>query len=258
MRARTFLINGLLAGVLAGLAAFAVAYVVGEPPVDAAIAVEEAGATDDGHGHTHGGADDSAADEVVSRGTQSTGGLLVGTLVAGTVLGGVVGLLAGLAVGRLGPLLPVAGTALVATLGFVSYALVPFLRYPPNPPAVGDEATIGVRTAAYFGLVAASVLLAVVATAVAVRLAQRYGGYRGVLAGLATYALPIAVLTALLPAAVQVSDFPAQVLWDFRVASLLTQTALWGVLGLALTGLVARTWSRHRAEVARREFAASL
>ena len=41
MNARAFLIRGLLAGLLAGFAAFAVAYVVGEPHVDSAIAIEE-------------------------------------------------------------------------------------------------------------------------------------------------------------------------------------------------------------------------
>ena len=42
MNARAFLVRGLLAGLLAGLATFFVAHQVGEPHVDAAIAVEEA------------------------------------------------------------------------------------------------------------------------------------------------------------------------------------------------------------------------
>ncbi|MGL5927764.1 MAG: CbtA family protein, partial [Dermatophilaceae bacterium] len=39
MTARAFLVRGLLAGLLAGLAAFAVAYTLGEPHVDRAIAL---------------------------------------------------------------------------------------------------------------------------------------------------------------------------------------------------------------------------
>ena len=46
MTARNFLIRGLLAGVLAGFVAFLVAHQVGEPHVDRAIAIEEAGAAD--------------------------------------------------------------------------------------------------------------------------------------------------------------------------------------------------------------------
>ena len=40
----SFLVRGLLAGLLAGFVAFGVAYAVGEPPIDAAIALEESAA----------------------------------------------------------------------------------------------------------------------------------------------------------------------------------------------------------------------
>ena len=49
MSARDFLIRGLLAGLIAAFAAFGVAYVVGEPSVRAAIALE-----DSAGGHSHG------------------------------------------------------------------------------------------------------------------------------------------------------------------------------------------------------------
>ncbi|HKN44936.1 MAG TPA: CbtA family protein, partial [Propionibacteriaceae bacterium] len=48
--ARNFLVRGLLAGLFAGLVAFGVAYTVGEPSVNASIAIEESG----GSGHDHG------------------------------------------------------------------------------------------------------------------------------------------------------------------------------------------------------------
>ena len=41
--------------------------------------------------------------------------------------------------------------------------VVPFVKYPPNPPGIGDPATIGERTALYFGMVAISVLAAIAA-----------------------------------------------------------------------------------------------
>ena len=61
MTPRNFLVRGLLAGLIAGLFTFAVAYTVGEPQVDAAIAVEEAAAAHAAEhaenppadGHTH-------------------------------------------------------------------------------------------------------------------------------------------------------------------------------------------------------------
>src|SRR5687768_16511547 len=169
MSTRTFLVQGLVAGLLAGIAAFVVAYTVGEPQVDRAIALEEAaGATAaDGHDHTHTDdpADDAAAghshddeDAVVTRATQSTLGLATGTLAIGVVLGGLTGLLAAVGLGRLGGLRPAASTALVALLGAVSFSIVPFLKYPATPPAVGSGETIDNRTALYFGFLAVSVL----------------------------------------------------------------------------------------------------
>ncbi len=93
--ARNFLVRGLLAGLVAGLVAFGVAYVVGEPSVNAAIAIEESG----GSGHDH--ADDPTASDAppvteVPRSLQSTAGLLTATLVAGVTLGGLVGVLSAL------------------------------------------------------------------------------------------------------------------------------------------------------------------
>src|SRR5512133_4400585 len=137
--ARDFLIRGLLAGLFAGLVAFGVAYVVGEPSVNAAIAIEES---------AHGGG------ELVPRSLQSTLGLLTGTTVAGVTLGGLVGVISALALGRLGRL-GVRGMSLFVTaIGFVSASLMPFVAYPPNPPASGHPDTIGPRTQTYTTMVA--------------------------------------------------------------------------------------------------------
>src|SRR5215207_6541223 len=117
---RSFLIRGLLAGLVAGILAFGVGYAVGEPSINAAIALEESGG---GHSHADeavpGAADEPSGTEV-SRSLQSTVGLLTATVVAGTTLGGLFGVLSALALGRFGRL-GVRGSTLVVTgLGFVS------------------------------------------------------------------------------------------------------------------------------------------
>ena len=69
---------------------------------------------------------------------QSTVGLLTATTVTGVLLGGLIGVISALALGRFGRL-GVRGVSLsVAAIGFVCISLVPFVAYPPNPPAVGD------------------------------------------------------------------------------------------------------------------------
>lgn len=252
MVTRSFLVNGLVAGLLAGIAAFVVAFTLGEPPVDAAIALEES--------HSHAATTEPSHDEVsvVSRATQSTWGLATGTLAIGVVLGGLTGLVSAAALGRLGPLRPTAGTGVVTLLGFVSFSLVPFLKYPATPPAVGDPATIGVRTLAWFGFLAVSLLAVVAAVLLARRLVDRWGGHTAVVAGAGAYLLVVIIAALALPAVDETGAFPAGVLWDFRVASLLVLATTWATIGVVLTGLVRRDWQRHTAIVSRRELAAAL
>ena len=176
MSARDFLVRGLLAGLIAGFVAFGVAYVVGEPSVRAAIALEDSAG---GHSHgtetadagEHAEADAPAAGEVeVPRSLQSTLGLLTGLLVAGVTLGGLVGVVSALALGRFGRLSPRSTTLAVAAMAFVAVYVVPFLIYPPNPPAVGSGDTIGLRSALYFIFLAISLIAAVTAVLVGRRL----------------------------------------------------------------------------------------
>ncbi|MDG5481932.1 CbtA family protein [Mycolicibacterium gadium] len=260
--ARDFLMRGLLAGLVAGFAVFAVSYLAGEPYVDAAIAVEEGAAGGvhthgaAAHPHSHGGEEEQA---VVSRDTQRTWGLLSASLTLSVTLGGLTGLAAAFAYGRLGRRLTAPqSTGVVAAAGFVALGLVPFLVYPANPPAVGDAANVDVRTGAYFGLIALSLVGAAGAVVLGVRIAARISGFVGALAGAAAYAIVIVVAALLSPGATPVGDFPADILWGFRRASLITQIALWGVLGFCLAGLTGRMDRQVQAEVARRKLAALL
>ncbi|MFI7673652.1 CbtA family protein [Actinophytocola sp. NPDC049390] len=230
---RTLLVWGLLAGLVGGVVAFGFAAVVGEPPVEVAISIEEAGA----HSHDH-GSDHSTAE--VSREVQSTLGLAIATCAFGAALGGLFSLAFAFAHGRIGTPTPRATAFALTAIGFVAVAFVPFLVYPPNPPAVGHAETIGDRTAAYFAMVALSLVLAVVA----VRAGARPGWLARVGAGIG-YAVAVAVVAALLPRFHEVpADFPAQTLWDFRVASLGTQAVLWLVLGVAFAVLLDRVAQR--------------
>jgi predicted cobalt transporter CbtA len=192
----------------------------------------------------------------VPRSVQSTAGLLTGTMVAGVTLGGLVGVLSALALGRFGRL-SVRGISLsVATIGFVSVSLLPFVAYPPNPPAVGDPETIGTRTALYFIMLAISIIAAVTATLVGRRLAGRWGPWYAALSVIAGYLLVTLTAVALLPSYSEVSaDFPATVLYEFRAASLIIQLTLWATLGVALGELLHRLQRRTGLDVTRPDYA---
>lgn len=263
MTPRNFLIRGLLAGLAAGIITFFVGVAFGEPSIDAAIAIEEAGAAasveaphdDDGHTHSHG---DEAEEEGISRATQKTWGLATAMIAVGPALGGLVGLAAAAAVGRLGRLRPAGSTAVVALVGFVSVTLVPFLKYPSTPPAVGDGETIGARTTYYFVFLVLSVLVAAAAVLLARVLADRLGATEGIALGALGYVVVMAAIGLLMPTVNEIGAFPGDVLWEFRLGSLLTLTAMWAVIGVVLTWSIGRLYDRETEAAARRALAESL
>ncbi|MCK5890445.1 CbtA family protein [Aeromicrobium sp.] len=270
MNARSFLINGLIAGLLGGLIAFVVAIGVGEPAIDDAIAVEEAAAapadtavhdhdhdeTEEGAAHSHSHGDEEGG---ITRGQQAGPGLATATVLVGAVLGGLVGIASAFAAGRFGRLSPVATTALVTAVGFVAVVLAPWLKYPPNPPATGSGDTIGERTALYFGFLAISILAVVAAIIVARQVLAGRSAWLATAVGGAVYLAVVGVAFAVMAPIDEVpNSFPANTLFEFRVGSLITQAALWLVLGVVLTGLVNRAWNRDVDDLARRDAAAAL
>lgn len=134
------LLRGLAAGAVAGLITGLAALLFAEPTVAAAIALEPAG-----------------GEELLSRATQKTG-LVLGLVLVGLALGALFAL-----VYRAVPDDVRAGpwerSLVLALAGFTALHLVAFVRFPANPPGVGDEATLDERTSAYFMCLALGVLV---------------------------------------------------------------------------------------------------
>ncbi|CAN5121164.1 CbtA family protein [soil metagenome] len=229
MNARTFLIYGLAAGFLAGIFAFGVAHQLGEPYVRQSITLEEATSS---HELT-------MEAPVVSREDQSTLGLATGTIAIGTALGGIAGIASAFAAGRLGKMRPAATTAVVAAVGFASFALATWAKYPANPPGVGNPETLSARTADYFTFQAISVLIAIAAVCLAVKLSRAYDGWIALVVPAIGWLVLVTVAGLVLPTVNEVPDtFPATTLWGFRLSSIAIQAALWGGIGITLSGLV--------------------
>ncbi|WP_030772779.1 MULTISPECIES: CbtA family protein [unclassified Streptomyces] len=254
---RGLLVRGMLAGLIAGLFAFAVAYVVGEPPVRGSIAVEEAAAAKEaapatghaGHGGDAASGEAAEEEELVSRPVQSTFGLATGVLVYGVALGGIASLAFSFALGRVGGFSPRATAALTGAGAFALVYLVPFLKYPATPPAVGNPDTIGQRTTLFFLMILLSVLLGVGAIILGRRLAPRLGNWNATLTAAGGFIVATALAFAVLPDnsdAVQ-PGFPAALLWEFRVASLAVQLVLWAVFAIVF-GVLAQKLLAARAE----------
>ncbi|GAA0472422.1 CbtA family protein [Streptomyces stramineus] len=226
---RALLVRGMLAGLAAGVLALIAAYFLGEPQVDSAIAFEAA------HSHEHGGA------EPVSRSLQSTAGLATGILVYGVAIGGIASLVFCVALGRIGSFGPRATAVLVSLGALLAVYVVPFLKYPANPPSVGDPDSIGERTALFFLMIALSVLLSVAAVILGKRLAPRLGNWHATVAAGAAFVVAVGLAYAFLPSANELpEDFPAGLLWRFRVSALAIQLLLWTGFGLVFGHLAER------------------
>jgi predicted cobalt transporter CbtA len=214
----------MLAGLIAGLLVFAFARWTGEPQIERAIAFET---------NLDRAKDVAPEPEIVSRRIQKSLGLLAGTIIYGTAVGGLFGLVFAFAYGRIGITEPRALSAVLAALGFIAVVLVPNLKYPANPPAVGNPDTIGVRTAAFFLLITLSVAATVLSIQIARSMAVRFGVWNSSLLGAGVFVVVMSIVLHLLPEIDEVpAGFPVTLMWRFRVASLEIQAVLWSAIGL--------------------------
>jgi hypothetical protein len=226
---RGLLIRGMLAGLAAGLLMWCFAKLFGEPSITKAIAFEDA--------HHHG----PETAPLVSRTMQASLGLLTGTVVYAVAMGGVFALIFAAVFGRVGHARPRVTAATLALVAFTVIVLVPFTKYPSNPPAVGHEDTIAYRTKIYFLMLAISVFAALAALRIGRDAVRRFGGWNGVLLAVAAYIVLVAVGELAMPRLDEIPPgFGASVIWHFRVATLGLHAVLWTTLGLGFGALADR------------------
>ena len=213
--------RGAIAGVVAGLLSAVVSFLLGEPSVRRAIELEEAA------GRAAGRAEHA---EVFSRTTQQ-GALFLVSMLTGLALGILFALVYALWQQRDPDADSWRRSILLAIAGLVGIALIPFLRYPANPPAVGDPASVDARTTAYL----TSILIGLVAVTAAMQVHRRLAdrGVRPSLRQLAALGVVVVGLatTWLLPGTTDVVEVPADLIWNFRLASIATLVVLWLGLG---------------------------
>lgn len=225
------LARGMLAGALAGLLAACFAALAGEPSIERAIAFESAALEAAGQ---------APEPSIVSREVQRGAGLLTAGAIYGAAIGGFFGLSFAFAYGRVGGADPRAVSALLACAGFIAIGLAPELKYPANPPAVGAEETLGARTALFFGMMLISVLAMILAAAARDNLRLWFDDWNAGLVQAAIFLLVVGGAAYLLPRVDEVpAAFPADLLWNFRIAALGAQAVLWAALGLGF-GILAR------------------
>src|SRR5262249_11336097 len=164
---------------------------------------------------------------------------------------------------------------LVAAGGFTGTYLVPFVKYPANPPGIGNPDTIGQRGGLYLLMVVCSVVFLVLAVWLGPRVGAAVGewnatpgpgagvrcaaggGFRGVGGGVwavrprrgewpgsvAAYghrATEPPLRLAGPGGRIVYPGFPADVLFSFRLYSVAAQLLLWATIGLVFAPLADR------------------
>jgi predicted cobalt transporter CbtA len=234
----TFIRRGAIAGLAGGAASALFLLLVGERTIGDAIHLEE----------KHGG----GGQELYTRGTQVFGGAL-GVILVSVALGVVFAATFAAVRHRLPGRNDWQRSIIWAATALVVVYLVPFAKYPPNPPSVGDPNTIDERTILYFAMLAWSVGAAFLALRLGQWMRSRQYGDPARQTGIAAaWIVLVAIGFMVLPGSPDAVTAPATLIWRFRLASAGGALMLWGVTGVvfgALSLTTARRAERVRDDV---------
>lgn len=211
--------TAVLAGLIAATVSAGFHWILTEPLIDRAVELEDRSSQSPGS---------SPREPVVSRPVQKLG-LLSGFLLYGVAWGILLGLLAfGTRSWSLETRSGKQAFLLAMLLGW-SAVLFPLLKYPANPPGVGEAETIAYRQ----GLFLALVVLSLIGTSVTVgleRRARRAGRRAGAIL-FVFYLVYLAVLFLALPSNPDPIKLPVGLVQSFRALSLAGQILFWLVMG---------------------------
>ena len=251
-----FVLRGFAAGALGGLLAFVFGRALAEPLIQRAIDYASGQeAVENGLRRAAGLATAAPDPELFSRTLQRNLGFGVGMVLFGIAMGGLSAVAYVLVTRAMRPTVRPRTVALaVAACGFAGMFLLPFLKYPANPPGIGHPDTIHARGLLYLAMVAISVV-SVTAAVLAVRpLIRRLGAWNATLVAVVGLGVWLAIVMAVLPSlgneapqplrnrsgTIVYPGFPADLLYQFRLYAVIAQLVLWGTIGIAFGALAER------------------
>ena len=185
--------------------------------------------------------------EVFTRGIQANIGMGFGVLAFAVAMGALFSVAFIVAYSRFAITSVRAQSLVLAAGAFTAVYLVPFLKYPANPPSIGDPDTIGKRTGLYLLMIGLSLAFAVAAVWLGRRLLPKLGAWGATLSGIGAYVVVMAVVMLVLPpvsevpqpllndqGAIMYPGFSADDLYQFRLYAVGTQLIVWATIGLVL------------------------
>ena len=233
MNSYSFIFISLLAGVIAGLILAGVNYFIAEPYIDQAIGIEIENSI--------------ASGETVDFNELNTYRVWQkeGTFVAGAFLGVTYGAILGIVYVIARKYLPSSDdrkkALILAGLMCLALYVVPFLKYPANPPAVGDPETIGLRESLYttYQLTSGLIVLGLSVLMIKFKTVNNF-----------KYLIPIfyvglvGFIYATFPANPDAITVPIDLVNSFRIATFGTMVMFYFVLGI-IFGIMWRRYKPH-------------
>jgi predicted cobalt transporter CbtA len=221
MRTATFIAITLISGAVAGTILGVINQIVVEPYIERAIEIETQNAI-------QGGEMINPIEFAAYRFWQKGGEIAAGTIL-GLSIGSLFGIVFAYGRGSAPGSSNVKKALFIAGIMWLALFLVPALKYPANPPAVGDPETIYLRQGLYLAFLAISGFSALGLAL----LYRRVGVLRAKKVIIpAVYAAIMAGAYFAMPANSDQISAPMDLVIGFRIVSALTITIFWGLLGV--------------------------
>ena len=234
MKTGLFIIIVLISGCFAGLIHGGLNLVIVEPYLDQAIGIENQTLFATGEEQDN----PSFWVEYNSyRVWQKSGQILAGAIL-GTSIAALVGIVFLFARKSLPEGNNVKKTLILSGLMWFTIFVIPFLKYPANPPTVGDAETVVMRGILFLSFIAISGLGAVAFYQVYRKLQSKK------IFALVGYAIFIGVAFFLMPENPDEITAPMELVEGFRGASFVTVSVYWLTLALILGGFVEKLQER--------------
>ena len=225
MKTSLFIIIVLVSGAFAGLIHGTVNFAIVEPYLDQAIGIENQNLFASGE------EEDTPEFWVEYEGYRDW--QKSGQILAGVILGMSVGSLFGIVFALSRKSLPgnndVKKAVLLAGIMWFTLYLIPFLKYPANPPTVGDGETVVLRAILYLSFIAISGLGAFGFY----KLSKKFQKNKKLLA-LVGYGVFISIVFIAMPENPDEVTAPLNLVNEFRIMSVLGVTSFWASVGIIL------------------------
>ncbi len=225
MKTFLFIIIVLLSGALAGFIHGAVNFAIVEPYLDQAIGIENQNLFASGE------EEDTPqfwAEYDGYRDWQKSGQILAGVIL-GISMGSMFGIVFALSRNSLPGCNDVKKSVILACVMWFTLIFIPFLKYPANPPTVGEEDTVIFRSILYLSFIAISGIGAVSFY----QISKKFEGNKK-LVSLIGYGIFISTAFIVMPANPDEITAPISLVSEFRFMSILGISSFWISVGIIL------------------------